>query len=114
MHIVVGNHDLSVNLRIEQNIEIVDGTKKRYRFIYCGIHRVHIFVRIIKLLESIMDGSKMLIFCQTKRGTDSLASMLGTYGLSAIAIHGDKTQGVTIAPPFFSTFLAKRLHYASV
>lgn len=94
MHIVIGNHDLSVNIKIEQNIEVIDGSKKRYR--------------ILSLLENIMDGSKMLIFCQTKRGADSLTNMLGNYGLSAISIHGDKTQSVTITiDPFFSTNFSK-------
>lgn len=75
----------------------------------------HVFIRLSRLLDNIKDGSKMLIFCQTKRGADSLANMLGTYGLSAIAIHGDKTQSVTINDySTFLTILAKRLHYASV
>ena len=41
-----------------------------------------------------MDGSKILIFCQTKRGADQLASMLGSSNMNAVAIHGDKSQGV--------------------
>ena len=63
---------------IKQNIEVIDERMKR--------------PRIIKLLQTIMDGSKMIIFCQTKRGCDNLARSLTMENWSALAIHGDKTQ----------------------
>jgi len=31
VHIVIGSQDLAVNLRIKQNIEVIDGSVKRYR-----------------------------------------------------------------------------------
>lgn len=50
--------------------------------------------RMIKLLENITDGSKILIFCQTKRGCDRLADALKREKYQAISIHGDKSQNV--------------------
>ncbi len=43
-----------------------------------------------------MDGSKILIFTQTKRGADQLSEMLSSNGASAMSIHGDKTQSVIL------------------
>jgi ATP-dependent RNA helicase DDX5/DBP2 len=56
VHIVIGSNDLAVTSRIKQNVEVIDNSIKRYR--------------ITKVLEGAMDGSKILIFCQTKKGTD--------------------------------------------
>ena len=35
---------------------------------------------------------KILIFCETKRGSDNLCRFMRTEGLPALAIHGDKEQ----------------------
>jgi superfamily II DNA/RNA helicase len=78
VHIVIGSNDLSVNIKIKQNVEVLDNTTKRFR--------------ITKILQEVMDGSKILVFCQTKRGADNLAQMLGGSNLQAVSIHGDKTQ----------------------
>ena len=50
------------------------------------------FSRLVKLLEAIMDGSRILIFCQTKKGCDSLTRSMRVDGYPALAIHGDKDQ----------------------
>ena len=78
IHIVVGSDELAVNRMIKQNIEVVDERMKK--------------PRLVKLLQTIMDGSKMIIFCQTKRGCDYLARALSMENWPAVAIHGDKTQ----------------------
>lgn len=48
--------------------------------------------RLIKLLEQIMDGSKLLIFMETKRGCDQVTRQLRMDGWPALSIHGDKSQ----------------------
>jgi len=78
VHIVIGSNDFAVNFRIKQNIEVIDNTTKRFR--------------ITKLIESLMDGSKILVFTQTKRGADALASQLADSKFPAVSIHGDKSQ----------------------
>ena len=48
------------------------------------------------LLAELMDDGAMkrvLIFTRTKRGADRVAKQLGTIGVEAAAIHGDKSQG---------------------
>lgn len=39
-----------------------------------------------------MDGSKIIIFTETKRGADMLTRQLRMDGWPALAIHGDKSQ----------------------
>ena len=39
-----------------------------------------------------MDGSKIIIFTETKRNADQLTRQLRMDGWPALAIHGDKTQ----------------------
>jgi ATP-dependent RNA helicase DDX5/DBP2 len=39
-----------------------------------------------------MDGSKLLVFCETKRGCDTVTRQLRQDGWPALAIHGDKSQ----------------------
>jgi ATP-dependent RNA helicase DDX5/DBP2 len=49
--------------------------------------------RLQTLLETIVDGtSKIIIFTDTKRGADGLQRTMRMQGISALAIHGDKTQ----------------------
>jgi len=82
VHIVIGNNDLAVNLRIKQNVEVVDNVMKQYR--------------IGKVLEEIKasgEVGKTLIFTQTKKGADGLVDQLAREGYHAVSIHGDKTQG---------------------
>ena len=48
--------------------------------------------RLLKLLTQLMDGSKIIIFTETKRGADQLTRQLRMDGWPALAIHGDKSQ----------------------
>lgn len=48
--------------------------------------------RLIKLLEEIMDGSRLLVFMETKRGCDQVTRQLRMDGWPALSIHGDKSQ----------------------
>lgn len=47
--------------------------------------------RLEQILRSQERGSKIIIFCSTKRLCDQLARTMRSYG--AAAIHGDKSQG---------------------
>ena len=51
-----------------------------------------------------MDGSKLLVFCETKRGCDTVTRQLRQDGWPALAIHGDKSQQerdwvLAVSPP---------------
>ena len=59
-----------------------------YVYIFC----VRLLCRLIKLLEEIMDGSKLLIFMETKKGCDQVTRQLRMDGWPALSIHGDKSQ----------------------
>jgi ATP-dependent RNA helicase DDX5/DBP2 len=50
------------------------------------------FYRLMNLLEDIMDGSRILIFLDTKKGCDLVTRQLRTDGWPALCIHGDKSQ----------------------
>jgi len=47
---------------------------------------------LLKILSRIMDGSKILIFSDTKKNTDFLCRKLRESGYPALSIHGDKSQ----------------------
>lgn len=46
----------------------------------------------MKLLEDIMDGSRILVFLDTKKGCDQITRQLRMDGWPALSIHGDKSQ----------------------
>merc|ERR1711912_39126 len=48
--------------------------------------------RLKRLLEKVMDGSRILIFASTKRGGDNLTREMRTDGWPALCMHGDKKQ----------------------
>lgn len=48
--------------------------------------------RLIKLLAEVMDGSRILIFVETKKGCDRVTRQLRMDGWPALSIHGDKAQ----------------------
>jgi superfamily II DNA/RNA helicase len=50
------------------------------------------FYRLVKLLEDIMDGSRILVFLDTKKGCDQITRQLRMDGWPALSIHGDKSQ----------------------
>ena len=60
---------------------------------------VHHFVdttregRIERTAELVGEHGSTVVFCRTKRGADRVARQLGRAGVSAVAIHGDRSQG---------------------
>ncbi|KAF9626264.1 hypothetical protein IFM89_031656 [Coptis chinensis] len=76
--VIIGSSDLKANPSINQVIEVVtDGEK---------------YNRLIKLLNEQMDGSRILIFVETKKGCDHVTRQLRLDGWPALSIHGDKDQ----------------------
>ncbi|CAH2043733.1 unnamed protein product [Thlaspi arvense] len=75
---IIGSADLKANQSINQVIEIVPTPEK--------------YDRLLALLKQLMDGSKILIFVETKRGCDQVTRQLRMDGWPALAIHGDKNQ----------------------
>merc|ERR1712176_1017083 len=78
VHINVGSLDLRTAHTIRQYVEVVQEQDKRGR--------------LKRLLEKVMDGSKILIFAETKRGADELTREMRLDGWPALCIHGDKKQ----------------------
>lgn len=78
VHINVGARQLRTAHTIKQYVEVLQESEKRSR--------------LRRLLEKIMDGSKILIFCQTKRAGDDLTREMRTDGFPALCIHGEKRQ----------------------
>ncbi|XP_010915213.1 DEAD-box ATP-dependent RNA helicase 20 isoform X1 [Elaeis guineensis] len=76
--VIIGSIDLKANHAIHQRVEIVSESQK--------------YNKLIKLLEDIMDGSRILIFMDTKKGCDQITRQLRTDGWPALSIHGDKSQ----------------------
>ncbi|XP_008805785.1 DEAD-box ATP-dependent RNA helicase 20 isoform X1 [Phoenix dactylifera] len=76
--VIIGSIDLKANHAIHQRVEIVSEGQK--------------YNKLIKLLEDIMDGSRILIFMDTKKGCDQITRQLRTDGWPALSIHGDKSQ----------------------
>ncbi|XP_022955622.1 DEAD-box ATP-dependent RNA helicase 40-like isoform X2 [Cucurbita moschata] len=70
--------ELAANKAITQYVEVVPQMEKQRR--------------LEQILRSQERGSKVIIFCSTKRLCDQLARSLGR-GFGAAAIHGDKSQG---------------------
>ncbi|KAK6125109.1 hypothetical protein DH2020_041173 [Rehmannia glutinosa] len=76
--VVIGSPDLKANHAIHQHVEIVSENQK--------------YNKLVKLLEDIMDGSRILIFMDTKKGCDQITRQLRMDGWPALSIHGDKSQ----------------------
>ncbi|CDW80654.1 UNKNOWN [Stylonychia lemnae] len=73
VQIQIGNPGITANNRIDQIIDIVDEFKA--------------------YLKKVNDGSKILVFCETKKGVDELTKQMRYDGLHGVkGIHGDKTQ----------------------
>ena len=49
-------------------------------------------MRLKRLLDKVMDGSRILIFADTKRGGDQLTREMRLDGWPALCMHGDKKQ----------------------
>jgi len=78
VHINVGSLEMRAAHTIRQYVEVVNSADKASR--------------LRRLLEKVMDGSKILIFAQTKRDGDELTREMRTDGFPALCIHGDKKQ----------------------
>ncbi|EIE25472.1 DEAD-box RNA helicase [Coccomyxa subellipsoidea C-169] len=76
--VTIGSRDLKANHLIDQHFQFLSEDDK-YR-------------ALSRLLEREMDGSRLLIFCETKRGCDAVTRQLRTEGWPALSIHGDKSQ----------------------
>ncbi|KAH9766415.1 DEAD-box ATP-dependent RNA helicase 40 [Citrus sinensis] len=75
----IGNVDeLAANKAITQHVEVVPQMEKERR--------------LQQILRAQERGSRVIIFCSTKRLCDQLARSIGR-NFGAIAIHGDKSQG---------------------
>lgn len=74
----VGSFNLAANRNVTQKVLIMgESDKKR---------------KLCDQLELVMDGSRVLVFVQTKKTADSLTWALREDGWPARAIHGDKSQ----------------------
>jgi ATP-dependent RNA helicase DDX5/DBP2 len=78
IQINIGSMTLSANHNVTQVVDVCQEPEKRQK--------------LLKLLEQLMDGSKIIIFTETKRNADQLTRQLRMDGWPALAIHGDKTQ----------------------
>ncbi|KAG6669184.1 hypothetical protein I3843_01G217300 [Carya illinoinensis] len=76
--VIIGSPDLKANHAIRQHVDIVSEHQK--------------YNKLVKLLEDIMDGSRILIFMDTKKGCDQITRQLRMDGWPALSIHGDKSQ----------------------
>ncbi|XP_058093667.1 DEAD-box ATP-dependent RNA helicase 20-like [Magnolia sinica] len=76
--VIIGSPDLKANQSIIQIVEVVQEHEK--------------YPRLIKLLGELMDGSRMLVFLETKKGCDQVTRQLRMDGWPALSIHGDKNQ----------------------
>merc|ERR1719293_602891 len=76
--ITVADAVMTASTTIRQYVEVVDAGEKRNR--------------LRRLLEKVMDGSKILIFASTKRDGDELTREMRMDGWPALCMHGDKKQ----------------------
>lgn len=78
VHINIGSLDLKTCHNVSQEVLVIDEHEKRSQ--------------LKKILTKIGDGSKVLIFADTKKTADSLTKELRLDGWPALSIHGDKKQ----------------------
>ena len=78
VQVTVGSLQLRANNMIQQSFEFMAEDAK--------------YSRLCRLLEQHMDGSRILVFCETKRGCDDVTRRLRQDGWPALSIHGDKLQ----------------------
>ena len=78
MQVTIGSTELKANHMIQQDFQFPQEYDK--------------YTLLNKLLEREMDGSRILIFCETKRGCDTVTRQLRQNGYPALSIHGDKSQ----------------------
>eukprot|EP00946_MAST-07B_sp_MAST-7B-sp1_P005141 g5141.t1 len=78
IQITIGSLELTANKNIKQE------------FVFCSAYEKT--KKFIAMLDKIMDGSRILVFCETKRGCDDLTRALRSDGWPALGIHGGKEQ----------------------
>mmetsp|Transcript_76982 Transcript_76982/g.186253 ORF Transcript_76982/g.186253 Transcript_76982/m.186253 type:complete len:568 (-) Transcript_76982:553-2256(-) len=78
IHVTIGSLELKANRHIKQIVEAVEEHDKREK--------------LLSVMSKIMDGSKILIFTETKRKADDLTRQLRMASYPTLAIHGDKSQ----------------------
>ncbi|KAI8543753.1 hypothetical protein RHMOL_Rhmol08G0242700 [Rhododendron molle] len=76
--VIIGSSELKANQSINQVVEVVTEVEK--------------YNRLIRLLSESMDGSRILVFMETKKGCDQVTRQLRMDGWPALSIHGDKNQ----------------------
>ncbi|KAF7838285.1 DEAD-box ATP-dependent RNA helicase 20-like isoform X1 [Senna tora] len=76
--VIIGSPELKANQSINQVVEVMTEVEK--------------YNRLIRLLKEVMDGSRILIFMETKKGCDRVTRQLRVDGWPALSIHGDKSQ----------------------
>ncbi|CAL5327314.1 unnamed protein product [Camellia sinensis] len=76
--VIIGSPYLKANQSINQVVEVVTEVAK--------------YNRLIRLLKEVMDGNRILIFMETKKGCDQVTRQLRMDGWPALSIHGDKNQ----------------------
>ncbi|VAH73295.1 unnamed protein product [Triticum turgidum subsp. durum] len=76
--VIIGSEELKANHAICQHVEILSESQK--------------YNKLVNLLEDIMDGSRILVFMDTKKGCDQITRQLRMDGWPALSIHGDKSQ----------------------
>jgi len=76
--VVIGSPDLKANHRITQRFEFPTEYDK--------------YPKLLDILKKEMDGRRILIFSETKKGCDNLTRQLRQDGWPALSIHGDKSQ----------------------
>lgn len=74
----VGSVDLRANVNIKQIIEVTTDFVK--------------YERLVFHLAAFNDGSRVIIFVETKKGCDQLSRSLRSQGFASAAIHGDRSQ----------------------
>ena len=78
LQVTIGSTELKANHMIQQDFQFPMEHDK--------------YPLLLKLLEREMDGRRILIFCETKRGCDTVTRQLRQNGYPALSIHGDKSQ----------------------
>uniref|UniRef100_A0A7S0VGK3 RNA helicase n=1 Tax=Polytomella parva TaxID=51329 RepID=A0A7S0VGK3_9CHLO len=77
--VIVGAQTMKASQNVRQSVEIVSDPEQKYG-------------KLKKILDKSMDGRRVLVFCETKRGCDDLTRRLRQDGFPALGLHGDKPQ----------------------
>lgn len=89
--VTIGSRELKANHMIQQMFEFPASDYDKY-----GL--------LVNVLTKEMDGSRLLVFCATKRDCDDVTRRLRQDGWPALSIHGDKSQSerdwvLAVRPP---------------